>query len=73
MLNACMSCKKKTECNKPNFGCCYSYPGNLTVCTCYYFTKELSVVHRINEQRLNISNETLFRFIPRTTIKPFIY
>lgn len=56
MLNACMSCKKKTECNKPNFGCCYSYPGNLTVCTCYYFTKELSVVHRINEQRLNISN-----------------
>lgn len=50
MLNACMSCKKKTECNKPNFGYC-SYPGNLTVCTCYYFTKELSVAHRINEQR----------------------
>lgn len=44
-----------------------------TVCTCYYFTKELSVVHRINKQRLNVSNETPFRFIPRTTIKPFIY
>lgn len=61
---------KKTECNKPNFGYC-SYSGN-----CLHlllFTKELSVVHRINKQRLNVLNETPFRFIPRTTIKPFIY